>query len=428
MQSQYRLEETTIISEVPSGFPVGFRLLTTEQLQYVAYYDRDHNMTIASREPGSDQWTRQILPSRVGWDSHNYITMAEDSAGHLHLSGNMHADPLVYFRTEIAGDITTMRAFPMTGEEGDRITYPRFVTDPEGRLIFAYRSGGSGKGTRHFNRYDVATQRWTNMLDTPLLDGEGERNAYPLGPTRGPDGYFHLVWVWRDTPDCATNHNLSHARSRDLINWESAFGEAVDRPLVLAEKRLVIDPIPPGGGIINGCQRLYFDQANRPIVTYHKSDNDGNMQIYAARAEEGVWKHYPLTDWEEPVPFSGYGTMGFIGIKIGGFKQFKPGLLYISYRHKDYGEGRIFVDEATLKPVEESYPIPPELPPELMVLESDFEGMGIRRRFDIGESAEDGVRYMIQWETLSSNHDRPRETPLPEPSLLKLHKLVRVAD
>ncbi len=43
----------------------------------------------------------------------------------------------------------------------------------------------------------------------------------PQGPVRGPDGLFHVVWVWRDTPDRATNHHLSYARSRDLQRWET---------------------------------------------------------------------------------------------------------------------------------------------------------------------------------------------------------------
>jgi hypothetical protein len=425
--SHYQLQESVVVGEVPSGFPVGFRILTSGNTQYVAYYDKDHNMTVASRELGSSEWIRQVLPSRVGWDSHNYITLALDQAGQLHVSGNMHADPLVYFRTEEPGDVRTLRAFPMTGKEGDRVTYPRFLEDHEGRLIFTYRSGGSGRGDTYYNRYDAESRTWSQLVDKPLLDGEGERNAYPLGPVEGPDGFFHLVWVWRDTPDCATNHHLSHARSRDLINWESAFGEPVDLPLVLGEERLWVDPIPSGGGIINGCQELFFDEANRPVVTYHKSDAEGNMQIYAARAGAGKWKINVLTDWEKPVPFSGRGSMGFIGIRISGLSRLEPGILTMTYRHRDYGEGRLFLDEESLRPVDRTFAVAPELPDELGKLESKFPGMGIQRRFDSGQSPEDGVRYLIQWETLDRNHDRPRQPPLPEPSTLRVHKMVRSA-
>lgn len=97
----------------------------------------------------------------------------------------------------------------MTNMEEERCTYPRFMVGSDGQLLFMYRSGRSGNGRSFFNRYDLASQTWSRFLDTPLFDGEELRNAYPIGPLKGPDGKFHIIWVWRDTPDCATNHDLS---------------------------------------------------------------------------------------------------------------------------------------------------------------------------------------------------------------------------
>ncbi len=42
-----------------------------------------------------------------------------------------------------------------------------------------------------------------------------------------------FIWVWRDTPDCATNHDLSYMKSPDLKNWYNAFGEKVELPATL---------------------------------------------------------------------------------------------------------------------------------------------------------------------------------------------------
>ena len=75
-------------------------------------------MTIASRALDSNKWQYQLLPTEVGWDSHNYVTMAVDRDGHLHVSGNMHCVQLIYFRTETPGDITTLKQLPMTGQQG----------------------------------------------------------------------------------------------------------------------------------------------------------------------------------------------------------------------------------------------------------------------------------------------------------------------
>ncbi|MGB6220182.1 BNR repeat-containing protein [Haloferula sp.] len=419
------IEESLEIGKVPSGFPVGFCLLTAGNDQYVGFYDQDHNMTVAFRELDSDQWQYQILPSKIGWDSHNYITMALDDDGHLHVSGNMHNIPLIYFRTEKARDITSLKKAQMTGEQENRVTYPNFLKDHEGRLIFNYRNGGSGNGRRIYNKYDDKSRTWTRLMDTPLLDGEGKRNAYPSGPVKGPDGSFHMLWVWRDTPDCATNNHLSYARSKDLIHWESAFGEAVELPLRLEHEQLWVDPIPSGGGIINGGAKLGFDSKNRPIISYHKRDADGNMQIFAARPEKGKWSRHLLTDWNKPINFSGNGSMGFIGIRISEMEVPEPGVLTMKYRHRDYGSGRLVLDETTFKPLEKKISSPPSLPEEINQLESDFDGMQVRQSHGTASVNGEVFRYVLKWETLDANRDQPRQQPLPPPSTLRLYKISR---
>jgi hypothetical protein len=425
--SRHVVVETLEISPVSADFRVGFSLLTTPERQYAAYYDSQRRMTVAARALDATEWVYQVLPSTVEWDSHNYVTMAIDSAGHLHVSGNLHGDPLVYFRTTQAGNIATLAAAEMTGELENRMTYPRFFTDHEDRLIFTYRHGGSGNGINLYNRYDPGSRSWSRLLETPLFDGEGRRNAYPSGPSRGPDGWFHVHWVWRDTPDCATNQHLSYARSRDLVRWESAFGTAVDLPIRFGRHDLVVDPIPSGGGIINGGHRLAFDAADRPVLVYHKADSDGNMQLHAARPADGRWENKVLTRWKHPVPFSGGGSMDFIGIRIGEFRTIAPGVFGIHYRHKDYGAGLLQIGEHDLALVDDEIAVAPDLPRLLNRVESDFPGMQIQRAEDLGSCGTEGVRYLLQWETLGPNRDRPRDPPLPAPSRLRLHKLVPAA-
>jgi BNR repeat-containing family member len=421
--AEFIVSEAIEISKVPSGFPVGFSLLTTSNRQYAAYYDVNRNMVVAARPLDSTEWIYQILPTKIEWDSHNYVTMALDGTGHLHVSGNMHCVPLIYFRTEKEGDITSLKAATMTGELEDRVTYPRFFEDNEGRLVFTYRHGGSGNGINIYNRYDTENKTWSRLIDAPLFDGEGKRNAYPIGPSRGPDGWFHVHWVWRDTPDCSTNQHLSYARSRDLIHWESAFGGKVDLPIRFDQAGLVVDPIPAGGGIINGGHRMDFDSDHKPVLAYHKSDENGNMQIYAARPEGGTWKRVVLTKWGHPVSFAGNGSMGFIGIRITGFEKAEPDVLSVGYRHKDHGSGSISFDARTLSLLVKQAPQSNDLPPALRKVESDFPGMEIRHASDSGACATPGVRYLLQWETLEANRDRPREPPLPAPSTLRLYKL-----
>ncbi len=421
----WRVAARLDIDRVPSWFPVGFCLLTRGDDQYVAYYDAKHKMTVARRRRGENEWQKATLPSKVGWDSHNYITMAADAAGDIHLAGNMHCVPLIYFRTRTPGDITTFTRLPMTGKGEKRCTYPRFLKDAAGTLLFNYRLGGSGNGMRLWNRYDPETKTWSRFFDTPMFDGKGKCNAYPHGPVKGPDGLFHVVWVWRRTPDCATNHDLSYARSRDLKHWETAAGRPVALPMTTATKGLCVDPVPAGGGIINGCEKLAFDARNRPVISYHKRDRRGHMQIYLARFEDGAWKTRAITDWKKEVPFSGRGAMPFIGIRISGLRRVRADRLVIGYRHRDYGSGRIVVDDATLRPVDEKIAVPPSVPRELKKPEIDFAGIRVKTAGDAGDPGGKGVKYILRWETLPPHHDRPRKPPLPPPSPLQLIRLER---
>lgn len=421
--SRFGLVESIDVAPAVSDFRVGFDLLTTDTTQYVAYYDAQRRMTVASRPLDSEQWVYQALPSEVGWDSHNYVTMALDSEGHLHVSGNLHCNPLVYFRTETPGDIRSLKPAAMTGDQEDRTTYPRFLNDRDGRLVFTYREGGSGNGINIYNRYDTGTRTWSRLLDKPLFDGEGLRSAYPSLPEVGPDGWFHMHWVWRDTPDCATNQHLSYARSRDLIDWETAHGEKLDLPIRFGQSEAVVDPIPPGGGIINGGHRLAFDSKGKPVLAYHKSDAAGNMQIFIARPGSEKWEIHALTDWKTPIHFSGGGSMPFIGISVSGFWEMAPGVLGVGYRHKDHGSGTIQLDAATLRPLERNISQPPYFPRTLTRIESDFPGMEIRRVSRLDEPDPDGHSYLLQWESLGPNRDKKPPLPLPEPSILRLHKM-----
>jgi hypothetical protein len=49
--------------------------------------------------------------------------------------------------------------------------------------------------------------------------------------------------------------------------------------------------------------------------------------------------------------------------------------------------------------------------------------MQVHVRNDSGTSGEPGVRYVLRWETLGPNRDRPREKPWPEPSMLQVHRV-----
>lgn len=404
------------VAPVWSAHPVQFALLTHGDRQCVAYYDEARALIVATRKLSDLAWTSTKLPVVTGWDSHNYLALAVDRDGQLHLSGNMHNNPLVYFRTTRPGDIATFeRIAAMTGNAEERVTYPLFFKDAAGELLFTYRSGGSGRGDQIYNRYDAAKRTWSRLLDTPLTAGGSRANAYLHGPILGPDGWFHLCWVWRLTPDCSTNTNPSYARSRDLVHWENSRGEPLALPIT-PETSDVIEPIAPRGGIINNNIVLGFDSRGRAIVSYHKFDARGFTQIYNARSENGAWRIVPASDWTYRWDFSGNGSIDF-EIQLEGPRPLSAGQLRQPYRHARHGAGHWRLDETTLQPIA-TVPAKTENP-----VESKIPGMTVNWAEDSGETPGTPRRFMLRWETLGNNRDRPRTGELPAPTMLRVVEL-----
>ncbi|MEN6611988.1 MAG: BNR repeat-containing protein [Armatimonadota bacterium] len=406
------------VAPVWSGHSVGFCLLTYGDDQFATFYDKDRQMTLAQRKLNERTWKLTKLPQKVGWDSHNYITMAVDNNGYLHLCGNMHVNPLVYFRSKKPLDISEMiNVGHMVGTQEEHVTYPRFMNGPNTELIFTYRDGKSGSGNQIYNVYNEKTQSWSRLLDKPLIDGEGKRNAYIDGPVLGPDGWYHMCWVWRDTPDCSTNHDPSYTKSPDMLHWYTSAGKLLELPITY-ETAEIVDHVPVRDGLINSNVRIGFDSQKRPIITYHKYDKDGNTQIYDARLESGVWKTHRITDWKYRWWFEG-GRSIQSEIGLSAVMPYGPGKIAQTFSHKKYGSKRLVIDEQTMQIVSNTKT-------ESAIIrkpEGNFPGLMVKTGNDIGKCSEDGVRYMLCWETLGANYDKPREGEMPPPSMLRVYKI-----
>lgn len=426
-----RVIERVDVENVWTGHPVGFRLLTHRDHQFVAYYNAKREMTVASRKLGETKWTIQRLSSITGWDPHNYVTMALDGDEYLHVSGNMHNDTLVYFRSEKPLDVTSIKpVHRMTGKAEDRVTYPNFLYDTKGRLLFMYRNGTSGDGERLVNIYDEEKRSWKRLIETPLLNGrERSMNAYPSGPIKGPDGRFHLVWTWRNTGDAQTNHDISYARSSDFVHWETAGGKPVSLPITPDNKNVTVDPIPPNNGLINMGHKVSFDKAGRPVVIYHKYDSQGHSQVFLARWEKNAWKIRPASSWTTRWKFGGHGSLP-LEVSGGPLVTLPDGRLVQSWYNKKHGSGTWQLDPETLRNIG-SVELPPRFPKHLQAPTSDFtteyrgwySGMMVRWGGDIGDKDPSGAtKYYLRWETLQNVTQSPIQGTLPEPSMLRVYR------
>lgn len=402
------------IDDIWAGCAANYDMITVPPYQFIAYYDTAHYMTIAQRKLSEKTWVKTRLNSKVEWDAHNYISMVLDKKGCLHVSGNMHVVDLIYFQSEKPYDATSLKQMhSLIGDEEHAVTYPEFFEAPNGDLIFTYRTGSSGKGNQIYNRYNADTESWSRLLDIPLVDGEGKSNAYLHGPKHGPDGFFHLIWVWRTELDANANCNISYAKSKDLINWQKGDGSLQELPIRM-DNCDVIDPIPTYHGLLNGNTKIGFDAQKRMIASYHKYDEDGNIQIYNARNENGKWEIYQATDWNWRWDFCGWGSIisrvGLSGVDIENNKLVQT--FYID----SIGNQKFIIDEENLKAIEQ-IEIEKNFPDSLMNLKGGLDQSYVHL---LEDTSDEYGTFVLRWETLKRNGDKGYDF-IPKPQPLELY-------
>ncbi|HEX7014421.1 MAG TPA: BNR repeat-containing protein [Cyclobacteriaceae bacterium] len=275
-------------------------------MQYTAWYDSVGRVILAKRDLETNDWSfrRTELTGNTA-DAHNAISIMVDGEGYLHIAWNHHNSRLQYRRSVAPGSLILTGNVPMTGTNEDDVTYPEFFRMPSGDLIFMYRSGASGRGNLVMNRYITKTQTW-ERIHTVLIDGEGERNAYWQACV-DVQGTIHLSWVWRETPDVASNHDLCYARSRDGgSNWERSDGRAYALPIT-AENAEYAFRIPQGSELINQTS-MYADDRGRPYIATYWADDDGIPQYQLVYHDGKAWHRQQISQRKQAFTLSGPGT------------------------------------------------------------------------------------------------------------------------
>lgn len=282
-------------------------LVTHGDAQYVAYYDAQRYLVLGKRKLGSTQWTTQ----RSAWqgnaaDAHNAISIMVDGAGYLHVSWDHHNNALRYARGVAPGSLVLGPKQAMLGVDEEEVSYPEFYRLPNGNLLFFYRLGGSGRGDLIINRYDVATQRWTR-LHTNLITGEGKRNAY-WQAFLDQRGTLHLSWVWRESPDVASNHDMAYARSRDGgVTWERSDGTPYTLPISAASAEYALR-IPQNSELINQTS-MAADQDGHPYIASYWRDAGSSVPQYHVIFHTGAgWQVRALAFRKTPFSLGGQGT------------------------------------------------------------------------------------------------------------------------
>ena len=275
--------------------------------QYVAFYDNDANVILAKRKLGSASWeiNKTQYKGNVR-DAHNVICIMHDGDGFLHMAWDHHVDPLRYAISLEPESIEMGEKRPMVGILEDRVTYPEFYKKINGDLIFLYRDGSSGNGNLVMNQYNLKSKTWERVQNN-LIDGEGERNAY-WQMCIDKTGTIHLSWVWRETGDVATNHDMCYARSKDNgKSWETSIGSSYKMPINTQSAEYVMR-IPQKSNLINQTSMTADDEGNPYIATYFKGDTDEGTQFKVIYINQERWEVSTVSYRSSNFILGGHGT------------------------------------------------------------------------------------------------------------------------
>lgn len=281
-------------------------VVTHKETQYVAYYDAEGSVVLAKRKLGSKEWkTHKTRYTGNIKDAHNSISIMVDGDGYLHMSWDHHNDPLKYCRSKAPGSLELSAPMPMTGKKEDKVTYPEFYRLSNGNLLFLYRDGTSGRGNLMMNHYDLKTREWTQRQDS-FIDGEGQRNAYWQMCT-DTKGAIHISWVWRETGDVATNHDLAYAKSTDGgKTWQKANGEMYKLPIT-AKNAEYAALIPQNSELTNTTSMCADSKGHPYIATYWRPKGTKVPQYHLVFHDGTEWQKLQISNRTTPFSLSGRG-------------------------------------------------------------------------------------------------------------------------
>ncbi|MDR1738370.1 MAG: BNR-4 repeat-containing protein [Candidatus Symbiothrix sp.] len=218
-------------------------LLTYKGYQYTVYYNNTRNVCLSRRKLPLGEWHELVFPyQNSADDSHNVISLgicAKD--GTIHLSYDHHNSPLHYCRSVegLANQPATMKWTTANFSETTNIlvpgvavpdvTYPRFISKPDGNLLFECRYKLSGDGDSYLREYDGATHTWS-LIGRYVQGMDANPNACAYINRMDYDnlGRLHVSWCWRDDYGGGSNHDIFYGYSTDDgRTWRNNAGEQV---------------------------------------------------------------------------------------------------------------------------------------------------------------------------------------------------------
>ncbi|MFK7996379.1 MAG: BNR repeat-containing protein [Granulosicoccus sp.] len=276
-------------------------------IQYVGFYDADANLVLGKRDLNDTDWTLTKTPYQGNAaDEHNTVNLGIDGAGLLHIAWDHHGNSLNYVQTIEPDSLELGLPTLLIGTLEEEVTYPGFHALPNGDMLMSYRDGGSGRGSMVLNYYDHLAASWSRLHDT-LIDGEGQRNPYWQMHV-DKQGVVHVSWVWRESSNASTNHDMMYARSSDAgQSWQDSRGRAYTLPITEATAELVWS-VPQSTNLINQTSMTANQLGHPRIATYFREEGQSVTQLQLITFDGNTWQVQPVTDRSTDFELGGTGT------------------------------------------------------------------------------------------------------------------------
>ncbi len=287
-------------------------IMTYNGFQYVTYWNSSKQVCISRKKMPAGAWEELVLTDYVTvhdlGDDHYTISMGIcENDGTIHLAFDHHNDELNYRKSvdslaNIPDEIPWVKeSFGGVTDELvartkiSNVTYPRFISKPDGDLMFECRLGWSGNGDDFLWKYYAETGTWDYVGEYLNGTSVGE-NAYINGVHYDPDGNMHVSWVWRQSPDAQTNHDIYYAYSNDDgRTWFNSSGIQVTElgtgPMTMSMEGLKVWTVSTNRGLINQESQAVDSKGGIHILQSYIGDDDVNTGFWDSRIKEGELHH-----------------------------------------------------------------------------------------------------------------------------------------
>ncbi|WP_159451623.1 BNR repeat-containing protein [Pedobacter africanus] len=306
--------------------------------QYIAYYNGARQVCLGRRKLTDYKWeTINFDDYRFSYlknqdnNTHNVISIGLCTKdGTIHLSFDQHAGPL-HYRVSIKDILDNPERVQWTsklfkpivnyleiGKPIPVVSYPTFISTPQGNLLFAYRNGYSSNGDCLIGQYDASSGKWTDPhvfisrsgnYQDPFKGDSKNRNAYLNNLSYDHKGVLHISWTWRENVATLGNRDICYAYSKDNGNsWcnhrndlIAVHGAGQSKSIDALSAGITVRHLDRGWGVMNQQSQVADKRLKPHIVMYHKKSHGGpgwalmeNGAYFHYYQKEGIWQQNQL--------------------------------------------------------------------------------------------------------------------------------------